>query len=115
MIRILLLLILAACSTPSDAPAPAPSAAAKEVFETRCAACHGREGKGDGPASASLAPRPRDFHDTGWQRQITDEHIERIIHLGGSSVGKSASMPANPDLSPPVIAALRELIRNYGQ
>jgi len=115
MSRILLLVSLAACSKPSDAPAPAPTAAAKEVFEGRCAACHGQEGKGDGPASGSLAPRPRDFHDQGWQRQITDEHIERIIRLGGSSVGKSASMPANPDLSPPVIAGLRELIRSYGQ
>jgi mono/diheme cytochrome c family protein len=115
MIRIVLLLILAACSTPSDAPAPAPSAAAKEVFENRCAPCHGREGRGDGPASGSLAPRPRDFHDQGWQRQITDEHIERIIRLGGSAVGKSPSMPANPDLSPPVIEALRALIRSSRQ
>jgi hypothetical protein len=32
-----------------------------------CAPCHGLDGKGDGPAAASLNPKPRDYHaTTGW-------------------------------------------------
>src|SRR5215470_11554157 len=33
----------------------------KQVYEKRCAGCHGIDGKGDGPAAELLVPRPRDF------------------------------------------------------
>ncbi|HJM42792.1 MAG: cytochrome c [Nitrospinota bacterium] len=33
----------------------------KVVYAKFCASCHGNEGKGDGPAAASLNPRPSDF------------------------------------------------------
>src|SRR5262245_49032892 len=33
----------------------------KQVYEKRCAGCHGVSGKGDGPAAELLVPRPRDF------------------------------------------------------
>jgi mono/diheme cytochrome c family protein len=33
----------------------------KEVYEKRCAFCHGFEGRGDGVAAPFLEPRPRDF------------------------------------------------------
>ena len=32
-----------------------------EIYEFRCAVCHGTEGAGDGPAADYLYPRPRDF------------------------------------------------------
>ena len=31
----------------------------QEMFTSYCAACHGREGKGDGPAAPALTPKPR--------------------------------------------------------
>jgi mono/diheme cytochrome c family protein len=33
----------------------------KSLFEQNCTACHGPQGQGNGPASATLNPRPRDF------------------------------------------------------
>ncbi len=33
----------------------------KEIYQFRCAVCHGEEGAGDGPAADYLYPRPRDF------------------------------------------------------
>lgn len=36
---------------------------ARETYMIRCASCHGVEGKGDGPLSASLEPKPRSFLD----------------------------------------------------
>ena len=67
---------LLACGKPKPAPDedPAPARAqaaakAREIFSTRCTPCHGATGAGDGPASASLQPRPRNFHDADWQKQ----------------------------------------------
>jgi mono/diheme cytochrome c family protein len=89
---------------------------AKEIFATRCAACHGEDGRGDGPGAASLDPKPKNFHDPAWQKSVTDDEIEKAILLGGSAVGKSPLMVANPDLQsqPAVVAALRERIRHIG-
>jgi len=33
----------------------------REIYEFRCAVCHGNEGAGDGPAADYLYPRPRDL------------------------------------------------------
>ena len=35
----------------------------KEMYRAYCAACHGADGKGDGPASAALKSRPLDLTD----------------------------------------------------
>ena len=36
-------------------------ASGKEMYQAYCAACHGADGKGDGPASAALKSRPLDL------------------------------------------------------
>lgn len=33
----------------------------KQTFKKLCWTCHGKSGKGDGPAGASLKPKPKDF------------------------------------------------------
>jgi DMSO reductase family type II enzyme heme b subunit len=38
-----------------------------EIYELRCAVCHGDKGAGDGPAAEFLAPRPRDFTRGLWK------------------------------------------------
>lgn len=114
---------LVACnkSAPDQPKGPVIGAAeraeATQIFAGRCTTCHGATGRGDGPASAGLTPRPRDFSDKSWQQSVTDEHIEKIIQLGGAAVGKNAAMPPNPDLTakPAVIAALREHVRQLGR
>ncbi len=106
-----------ASATASGSVAANPAAQAKEIFALRCTPCHGPEGRGDGAASASLTPKPRNFHDPEWQKQSSDEHLAKIIQYGGAAVGKSAAMPANPDLGdkPEVVAALRDHIRAMGR
>jgi mono/diheme cytochrome c family protein len=105
-----------AAQAPS-APAAAPSAGAveeaKQIFATRCFTCHGSEGAGDGPGSVALTPKPRNFQDGAWQDSVTDEHIEKIIMYGGAAVGKSPTMPGNPDLmsKPEVVRALVAHVR----
>lgn len=100
---------------PAAAAHAAPDVAkGKEIFAQRCVPCHGTTGNGDGPASASLDPKPRRFADANWQREVTDDYIEKIVKMGGAAVGKSPAMPSNPDLSDPaVVAGLRTVVRGF--
>ena len=96
-----------------------PAAAVKEadqVWTTRCSLCHGAGGKGDGPASAPLNPKPRDMTDKAWQSSVDDKHIELVIVKGGTAVKLSPMMAANPDLEskPDVVKALRAKVRSLG-
>ncbi len=90
---------------------------AQQIFSTRCAACHGAQGYGDGPGAAGLDPKPRNYHDTAWQDSVTDAEIESVIVYGGAAAGRSPMMVGNPDLGakPDVVAALREIIRAFGK
>lgn len=102
-------------TTTVAAPSAGADAKAAEIFAQRCTPCHGAEGRGDGAASASLNPHPRNFHDADWQKQVTDEHLVQIIKMGGAAVGLSPAMPANPDLKDEaVLLALKEHIRSLG-
>ena len=85
------------------------------LFKSVCATCHGPEGRGDGPAAASMNPKPRNYSDPTWQASVTDEELQRIILKGGSALGKSAMMPANPQLKdkPEVLDALVKTIRGF--
>lgn len=94
----------------SDDPSPA------EIMYGRvCAACHGMNGMGDGPGAASLNPRPRNYTDAAWQASITDQQIKDIILKGGQAMGKSAMMPAQPQLAsqPEVLDGLVKIIRGF--
>lgn len=103
-------------ATPAAGDAPA-MVEAKQLFGTVCAACHGTNGMGDGPAAASLNPKPRAYSDMEWQKVATDEGIANIILVGGGAAGKSPMMPAQAQLKdkPEVVAALVQIIRAYGK
>jgi len=50
----------------------------KEIYEKKCALCHGFEGDGKGPAAAGLNPKPTSFREHH-KIQVTDgEHFWRI-------------------------------------
>ena len=40
---------------------PTPASDAKQMFDSYCAACHGKEGRGDGPAAKALTKAPADL------------------------------------------------------
>jgi mono/diheme cytochrome c family protein len=110
-------------AAPTTPPPPAgegdmaaATAEADTIFNTRCAACHGATGKGDGLAAQALVPKPRDYSDKAWQASVTDEGIAKVIVEGGASIGKSASMVPNADLKdkPLVVKALVAKIRAIG-
>lgn len=93
------------------------AAEAKEIFASRCSSCHGDEGRGNGPASTVLNPKPQNFHDRKWQTKVSNEQLAQAIVYGGSAVGKSPAMAPNPDLQskPEVVKDLIAHIRALGK
>jgi mono/diheme cytochrome c family protein len=70
--------------------------AGKVVFETNCSACHGPEGKGDGPAGASLTPKPANLENTA--KETSAQYIHWVVSVGGAAAGLSSSMPSFKDV-----------------
>jgi cytochrome c oxidase cbb3-type subunit III len=106
-----------ALSAVSTAIAEDAKAQASSIISDRCTVCHGDNGDGKGPSAESMNPRPRDFHDLKWQKSVSDQTIAKAVMYGGSAVGVSAAMPANPDLvgQPAVVAAIVKQIRAWGK
>lgn len=53
----------------------------KAVYHQRCAACHGPEGKGDGPTGKVLVPPAADFTSAA-SRKKSDADLLKIIENG---------------------------------
>lgn len=113
------LLLLAACSHSGSGGEGSTTQAAitpevQTMFTQRCMPCHGESGHGDGPGSAALTPKPRNYTDGVWQKSVTDEQIKKTILYGGAAVGKSPAMPANPDLDgKPELDGLVAKVRSF--
>lgn len=50
----------------------------KEIYEKKCALCHGDKGDGKGPAAAGLNPKPTNFQDSHGQKMTDGEHFWKI-------------------------------------
>jgi mono/diheme cytochrome c family protein len=59
---------------------PPDVARGKAVYERHCQSCHGPDGRGDGPAGASLKVRPADFHRFRSFLKSDDELLRTIEH-----------------------------------
>ena len=53
----------------------------KAVYEQRCLACHGSQGKGDGPMGTLLVPPAADF-TSATSRKKSDADLLQIIEKG---------------------------------
>jgi cytochrome c551/c552 len=106
---ICMLLVICHCTTAAAADG---SAAGEKIFQSRCFVCHGRDGRGSGPASQGLAQKPQDLTDSSWQRSVSDDQIKTVIRAGGAIMGKSGAMPPNPDLTNQDINSLLEYVRH---
>jgi mono/diheme cytochrome c family protein len=60
---------------------PTSPTSGKEMFTTYCAVCHGKEGKGDGPAATALKKRPADLTQLARKNNGTfpDIHVANFI------------------------------------
>ncbi len=76
-------------------------AGGKKTYQTFCFTCHGAKGKGDGPAGASLKPKPRNFTDTAFISKESKQKMYDVISEGGKKNGLSPMMaPWKASLKP---------------
>lgn len=83
------------------------AARAREVFEQRCARCHGRDGRGQTRLGEMLGVP--DFTDAGWWRpEVSDARLKTSITEG------KGEMPAfGKKLTKPEINALAAYVRKF--
>ena len=70
----------------------------KTLFQQQCVACHGDTGHGDGVASGSLTPKPRNFTSgDGWKNGRKPSQVFGTLKNGvpGSAMSSFATLPAD--------------------
>ncbi|MBI4384369.1 MAG: cytochrome c/FTR1 family iron permease [Nitrospinae bacterium] len=84
----------------------------KKIYETNCAACHGAEGKGDGPLAAQLNPRPAVLADPRITGDAETEAYDnfQIVNVG---IGGTAMKGWADDLSEMEIWNVAYYIRTF--
>lgn len=103
------LALLAQAATPAPGPV-AGIRSPKEIWDERCIACHGEDGKAQTKKGREL--KAKDFTRPKWQRHTTDKEIVEAITSGIPR----KKMPAFKDkLSPEEIQALVPFLRAFGR
>ncbi len=96
-------------------PLPATAdniAAGKQLFAAQCAACHGSNGRGNGPAAAQLNPPPSDLTFAVHTPIASDAYLYWTLAEGGKPVGSAMPTFINslaPDDAWKIILYLRQL------
>jgi mono/diheme cytochrome c family protein len=62
--------------------APGPVSAGKETYIENCSACHGAQGKGNGPAASAMNPKPTNFTNSRLMNARTDGDLFWKINTG---------------------------------
>ncbi|MEQ7874708.1 cytochrome c/FTR1 family iron permease [Sphingomonas sp. ASV193] len=67
-----------------------------QLYQANCASCHGVAGHGDGPAAASLDPKPVNFTDRNRASERSLFALEQVIDqgIGGTPMPSFAHLPA---------------------
>jgi mono/diheme cytochrome c family protein len=76
-----------------------------KVYAQRCVLCHGNEGKGDGPASAGLNPKPRNHTDGAYMNAQSNDQLLTVIRSGKGAMPAWGSVLSDEEIH----AALRHV------
>lgn len=76
----------------SPKPSDSDLAEGERIYQVNCASCHGEKGLGDGPASASLDPRPQPLAQNS--SGLSDAYMFWRISEGGLMAPFNSAMPA---------------------
>lgn len=74
--------------SPSRWPSPSNG---KKLFAQNCATCHGAAGRGDGPAAASLTPKPLNFLEDERMPNLSPFQSFNAIRVGLPGTGMAAN------------------------
>lgn len=99
IIALSLLVLIIIAATVQKAMGAGRAEAGGRLYQTRCAPCHGPDGKAATPTAQALNPKPRDHTDGAYMNQLSQEHLVKVIKNGGPAIGKSPIMPPSSDLN----------------
>ncbi len=75
----------------------------REIYLSRCLACHGEKGRGDGPLAKGLSgPAPRNLAEDEWKHGTRPEQVMTVLREGVSGTamgGWSSSLKTDQMLS----------------
>ncbi len=106
-----LLVLIIIAGTVQKALGAGSAEAGGKLYQTRCAPCHGPDGKAATPTAQALNPKPRDHTDGAYMNQLSQEHLAKVIKNGGPAVGKSPIMPPHADLNDQQIEDVISFVR----
>ncbi len=110
-------MLLAILLMSEKAIAEGNSEAGSKFFKSlKCAACHGKDGKGQGPAAKAMKIKTADWTDKAAMEMLKDGFLKEIIGKGGKAVNKSKRMPGySKKLKPENIQDLVAYIRSFAK
>lgn len=99
-----LTLLLTVASAADD-----PLADGRALYAAKCLACHGPQGRGDGPAARALPRPPRDFSNPEFWAGTTRAKVEVVVTQGlpGSIMRGFPMPPAQLDALVDYLQSLR--------
>jgi mono/diheme cytochrome c family protein len=107
-------LTLALPATRAEVATPLPESDGRTIYEQTCAACHGANGRGDGPAAAAFPVAPADFTACPFNSREPDADWVAIVSQGGPIRGFSELMPPHAQvLSETEIEAVVAHLRGF--
>lgn len=96
---------------------PEPASRGRAVYERHCVECHGKDGRGDGPAAFQLVPKPRDFTTARYKIRTTptgtlptDDDLLRSVRQGLYGTAMPAWQQILPDQD---IRAVVEVVKSF--
>jgi len=119
-------LALTGCTAREEA-APAKSVAtahpidaetARTLYVRHCAACHGPEGHGDGPAGQHLYPKPRAFSDSPMRFAATGAGEDRVLDAIARTIREGMPRSSMPGfggvLTEPEVRGIARYVHDLG-
>ncbi|HEY8661084.1 MAG TPA: c-type cytochrome [Hanamia sp.] len=94
-----------------EAANPASLKSGHTLYEAYCAPCHGTKGKGDGPASASLHPKPADHTSPSVQAESDGTLFYKISEGHAHTAMPPFKAVLSPDQRWAVINYIRTLAK----
>jgi len=104
-VMVALLLCVAGLAVAQNKPAdnvkkvpvqPSSAASGEEMYKQYCAVCHGRDGKGNGPAAAELKQAPPDLTTLAKRHdgKFPDDYVSSVLRFGAKAPAHgTADMP----------------------